>query len=177
MKKFRILACALLATGFGLTSCSSDDDTGDVNSEVQIEGTYNLTAVNTAEPTDFNDDGTSNEDQMEESDCYDGSKLILNSDNTFTYQKNGIVVDVTEGTSGCTDATYNGTWEILNGSGSDVIIRATYQDNNDDDVTLNLVKTGNEIRYTNEFGSYPDRDGDTGGAILTFGAVEYLYVK
>ena len=37
MKKFRILACALLATGFGLTSCSSDDDTGDVNSEVQRE--------------------------------------------------------------------------------------------------------------------------------------------
>ncbi|MEE1898181.1 hypothetical protein GN157_00835 [Flavobacterium rakeshii] len=177
MKKFRVLACTLLVTGFGLTSCSSDDDAGDVNNETQIAGTYNLTAVNTAEATDFDEDGTAHIDQMQETDCYDGSKLILNADSTFTFDKNGVVVNTDEGTSGCTDATYTGTWEILNGSGSDVIVRATYQDNNDDDVVLNLVKSGNEITITDEFGSYPDRDEDTGGAILTFGAVEYLYVK
>lgn len=177
MKKFRVLACTLLVMGFGLTSCSSDDDTAGVNNETQIEGTYNLTAVTTAEPTDFDADGTSHSDQMQETDCYNGSQLVLNADNTFTFEKNGVVVDTTEGTSGCTNATYTGTWEILTGSGSDVIIRATYQDNNDDDVILNLVKTGNEITYTNEFGTYPDRDEDTGGAILTFGAVEYLFVK
>ena len=177
MKKFRILACTLLVTGFGLTSCSSDDDSQGVNNEVQIEGTYNLTAVSTAEPTDFDQDGTSHEDQMQETDCYDGSKLILNADNTLTYHKNSVVVDVTEGNSACTEATYAGNWEILSGTGSNVILRLNYVDNNDTTVTMNVVKTGNEITYTNEFGTYPDRDEDTGGAVLTFGTVEYLFVK
>ncbi|RYJ44352.1 hypothetical protein [Flavobacterium beibuense] len=177
MKKFRILACTLLVTGFGLTSCSSDDDAQDVNNEVQIEGTYNLTAVKTVEPTDFDEDGTSHEDQMQETNCYDGTKLVLNADNTLTYQKNSVLIDVTEGNSACTEATYAGNWELLSGAGSDVILRLTYVDNNDDTVTMNVVKTGNEIRYTNEFGTYPDRDEETGGAVLTFGAVEYLFVK
>lgn len=175
MKKFKILACALAITGFGLTSCSNDDDNA-VNEEAQIAGTYNLTEVRTAEPTDFNDDGTFNANQMRESDCYNDSKLILNADNTFTYHKNRIIVNTADGTSGCTEGTFTGTWTILDGSGSDAVIAATYEDNNGDETTLNLVKTGVEIIQTDLFGTYPDRN-DEGGAITTFGEVEYVYRK
>ena len=176
MKKFRILACTLLVTGFGLTSCSNDDDNGDVNNDVEIAGTYNLTEVNTAESTDFNDDGSSNENQMEESDCYNDSRIILNSDSTFEYQKNSIVVNEDDGTSGCTEGGFGGTWEILSSAGTDAVIRAVYENDNGDNVTINLVKTGNTIMYTDAFASYPDRDED-GGAIYVIGDVEYVFVK
>ncbi len=176
MKKFRILACTLLVTGFGLTSCSSDDDSGDVNNEAEIAGTYNLTAVNTAEPTDFNADGTFNTNQTMESDCYDDSRIVLNSDNSFEYQRNSIVVNEDDGTSGCTEGSFGGTWEILSGSGSNVIIAAVYENSNGDNVTLNLVKDGNTITYVDAFGSYPDRN-DEGGAIYVFGEVQYVFVK
>ena len=176
MKKFRILACTLLVTGFGLTSCSSDDDNGDVNNDVEIAGTYNLTSVITAEPTDFNDDGSSNENQMEESDCYNNSRIVLNSDNSFEYQKNTIIVNEDDGTSGWTEGSFGGTWELLSSSGSDAIIRATYENNNGNDVTINLVKEGNIITFTDAFASYPDRD-DNGGAVYVIGTVEYVFVK
>src|SRR5690606_27531404 len=91
MKKFRLLALTLAITGFGLTSCSNDDDS-DANNETQIAGTYDLEEVITAEPTDFDEDGDFNENQMNESDCYDDSRIILNADNTLTYHSNSIII-------------------------------------------------------------------------------------
>lgn len=173
MKKFRLLALTLAIAGFGLTSCSNDDDNNQ-NNEAQIAGTYNLEEVNTADPTDFDDNGTSSENQMDESNCYDDSEIILNADGTFTYQRNSIVVNTTDGTSGCTEGTFSGTWELLDGSGVDAVIAATYEDANGDETTINLVKEGNTITYMNLFGSYPDRN-EEGGAIYTFGSVEYVF--
>lgn len=175
MKKFQILACTIALAALSVTSCSNDDDNA-VNEEAQIAGTYNLVEVRTAEPTDFNVDGTFNANQMNESDCYDDSKLILNADNTFTYHKNRIIVNTADGTAGCTEGTFTGMWEILDGSGSDAVIQAVYEDNNGDETTLNLVKTGLQLSQADLFGSYPDRN-DTGGAITTFGEVEYIYRK
>lgn len=176
MKKFKVLACALVITGFGLTSCSNDDDNDNVNNEAQIEGTYNLTEVNTAEATDFNEDGTLHDNQMEESSCYDDSRIILNADETFTYHKNYILVNEVDGTSACAEGSFTGTWVRLSGSGSDAVIAATYETDNGNDVTINLVKTGNTLVYDDTFGSYPDRN-EEGGATSVFGSVEYIFVK
>jgi len=175
MKKFRLLALTLAITGFGLTSCSNDDDS-DANNETQIAGTYDLEEVITAEPTDFDEDGDFNENQMNESDCYDDSRIILNADNTLTYHSNSIIINTTDGTSGCTQGTFSGTWELVDGSGTDAVIAATYEDANGDETTINLVKEGTTLTYVALFGSYPDRN-EEGGAIYTFGTVEYVFRK
>lgn len=177
MKKIKILVSALIIAGFGFTftSCSDDDDE-DNNNNSGIAGTYKLSEFNTEDPTDFDMDGTSNIDQTEESNCYDDSKIVLSSDNTFTYDRNYILVDEGAGTSACADADYTGTWEIFASSGSTVVITATYQNENDEEVTMTLTKQGNTLTETQIFSEYPDRN-DADGAILTNGDVELVYTK
>ncbi|HEX8562071.1 MAG TPA: hypothetical protein VF676_03730 [Flavobacterium sp.] len=172
MKKINVLLCSLAIASFGFTSCEDDDDTN----EAAIAGTYTLREVNTQAPTDFDEDGTPHTNQREESDCYDGSKIVLRSDQTFTYQDNYILVDETNGTFTCAENTFEGVYTVESGSGSDAVITATYENNAGEDVTLMLTKEGNELSYTRAglFAQYPDRD-DAGGATYTIGTTEFVY--
>lgn len=177
MKK-NLLFCSLVIAAFGFTSCSSDDDNNN-NNDVEIEGTYHLTEVNTEDATDFDQDGTPHINQMDESDCYDEGKITLNADNTFTYVMTGILVDEAAGTAGCAeDNTVSGTWEIVEGVGEDAIIEATYEDNNGDDVTVMFTKQGDMLTLmdNNIFSEYADRN-EEGGAIYTLGSTEYVFEK
>ncbi len=174
MKKIKVLLCALAIAGFGFTSCEDDDDTN----QNRIAGTYNLVEVNTQAATDFDEDGTEHINQKEESNCYDGAKIILRSDQTFTFHNNYILVDETNGNATCAESTFEGTYTVESGSGSNAVITATYENNNEEDVVLMLTKVGNEISYTQAglFSQYPDRD-DSGGAIYTNGSVEWVFRK
>ncbi|WP_294822896.1 hypothetical protein [uncultured Flavobacterium sp.] len=177
MKKINLMACTLILAGLGFTACSDDDN--DSNSESRIEGTYHLREVNTAEATDFDEDGDSNIDQTKESDCYDNGKITLRSDNTFTYVATAILVNEDDGTDGCaSNVTYTGTWEIVEGSGTTALIAITYEDENNDDVTLTLTKQGDELIWAdnNIFSAYPDRN-DAGAAVYTQGSITYVYEK
>ncbi len=177
MKKINVMVCSLVLAGLVFTACS-DDDT-DSNSESRIEGTYNLEEVNTAEATDFDMDGDSNIDQTEESNCYRDGKITLRSDNTFSYVATAILVNEQDGTTGCaTNVTYTGTWEIIEGSGTTAIIDITYEDENNDDVTLTLTKQGDQLIWEDDniFSTYPDRN-DAGAAVYTSGSTTYVYEK
>lgn len=177
MKKMKFLVCSLALAGLGFTACSDDDS--DSNSESRIEGTYELEEVNTAEATDFDDDGDSHIDQTEESNCYNSGKITLRADNTFTYVATAILVNEAEGTDGCASSTtYTGTWEIVEGSGTTAIIAMTYEDANNDDVTLTLTKQGDKLIWEDDniFSQYPDRN-DAGAAIYTPGSITYVYEK
>lgn len=176
MKRLNLLLCAVVATGLGFTSCSSDDDTITVNDDVQIAGTYRLTEVNTDSETDFNQDGTANLNQMNESNCYDNSEIIFNADNTFTYEIKSILVDETEGTSACNENIVSGTWVLQGGVGSTAIIDATYENPNGSDVTIRFNKEGNELTQYSLLTQYPDRDMN-GGAVYSWGSVEMIFTK
>lgn len=177
MKKIKLFAFALAVASFGFTSCNDDDD--DVvtaPNDYGIAGTYNLSAVNTGNPTDFNQDGTESDNQMDESDCYDGGKITLNADGTFEYVMKTILVNTSTGGSACDDFTAHGTWTLDSGSGTSAIIDATYEAENGDDVNITLNKTGNQLQLYSLFAAYPDRNGD-GGAIYTVGELELLFTK
>ncbi|RRJ93657.1 DUF5004 domain-containing protein [Flavobacterium macacae] len=177
MKKIKFTLGAIIFAGMTLTSCSSDDNNDNGSNEVEIAGTYNLVEFNTEDPTDFNQDGTLNGNQTLETSCYSGSKIILNSDGSFKYQENRILVDVTNGTSACTTPSqYLGTWVNNGGAGTTAIITATYLDENDDTRTLTLTKEGNRITDFRLFAQYPDRN-EAGGAIYSIGDVEIIYEK
>lgn len=176
MKKINLFVCMLAIAGLGFTSCSDDDSSNTGNTDVEIAGTYDLREVNTQEATDFDEDGTLHINQMEESDCYNNSKVTFNADNTFTADMNGIIVNEDNGTSACAQTTVSGTWEIYAGTGANVVLRVRYEDDNGDNVVANFTKQGGKLTMYELFSEYPDRNAQ-GGAVYTNGDVEYIYDK
>ncbi|PZR22971.1 MAG: hypothetical protein DI539_04105 [Flavobacterium psychrophilum] len=175
MKKINLFVSMLAVAGLGFTSCSDDDN--DSTSDVKIEGTYNLDEVNTAAETDFDEDGDSHIDQMEESNCYNGGKVKLNSDNTFEYTITGIIVS--EGEAGCAQSqTVTGVYTAQPAADpKNALITLTY-DNNGQTVTRQFNKVGDELTWSDNtvLSTYPDRNDD-GAAILVPGATQYVYEK
>ena len=64
-----------------LFSCKKDDDG---NTEISLDGTWRLTAFTTENAYDLNEDGTSSNDVIAETGCYQNETLVFNSDNTGT---------------------------------------------------------------------------------------------
>lgn len=179
MKKIRLIACALAVASFGFTSCNDDDDEDApiVYPDVSIAGTYALVAVNTGSPTDFNEDGTENGNQMLESTCYNGSKIVLAPDGTLAYHIKKIVVDEVAGTSACSDEYVGlGTWVLDGGSGTTAVIDATYEAENGDTIDITLNKTGSQLQLYSILTQYPDKNGD-GDAYYNVGDLELLFKK
>ena len=172
MKKINFILGALVFAGLGVTSCSNDDDSTDSG---RIEGTYKLTEVNTGTDTDFDKNGVAHRNQMEETICYNDGQIKFNSDNTFSYDMKGVVVNVANGDSACSESTVSGTWSAT-GTGNDIIISATYENENGDDIAFRLTKDGNELKNSIPLSTYPDRNA-SGGAIYTVGSVELVFKK
>jgi len=172
MKKRNVLLGLFAVAAMSITSCS-DDDSGNGGS---IAGTYDLEEVNITNPIDFDEDGDSNRDLTEESDCYDSGKITLNADNTLSYTYSRVSIDEQLGTDSCASNTFSGTWTLEGQTGSTTIISATYVDENNDNVPLQLIKRGNDLTYTPLIGQYPTRN-DEGGAEYAIGAVEYVFKK
>ncbi|MHA3787186.1 hypothetical protein ACX0HA_03175 [Flavobacterium hauense] len=176
MKKINLFICSLAIAGLGFTSCSDDDNEG-TNNDVKIEGTYNLDEVNTAAATDFDQDNDSHIDQMEESDCYDGGRVILNSDNTFEYKITGILIN--DGVAGCAQTqTVTGVYTAESASDpKNALITLTYN-NNGQTVTRQFNKVGDKLTWSDAtiISSYPDRNDD-GAAVMVPGSTQYVYEK
>lgn len=102
MKKIKI---ALLAVA-GCFALACDDDRDTDNRD--ITGTYDLTAFNTPAPVDYDGDGTSSANMLDESDCYDDSRITINRDGTYILEDNFIGIHGT--TSFCDSRITKGTW-------------------------------------------------------------------
>ena len=101
-------------------SCEDEplDPAIDVSGNSAVVGTYFMTAFNSSIPTDLNQDGTSSTNQLNETNCFDGSYIIMSSDNTFIANSKGIDIDEqgTTSTIACfEDEEVSGTWS-LNGN-------------------------------------------------------------
>jgi len=176
MKKLKFLFGMLAIGGLLFTSCNSDDDsnTTPVDTSNGIAGAYNLVEFRTPNDTDINRDGTPHPNQMSETDCYNDSKLTFNADNTFTYAYRA--VNVADGIGTCASATFTGTWQISGTSGSTVNIAATYQNASNQNVTLNLSKTGNRLTQTTLLAQYPNVNNDN-VLVTSIGTVVLVFEK
>jgi hypothetical protein len=175
MKKLNLLLCAFAMTGFLACSDDDDDNTPNPTPTFPISGVFYLTEVNTQTETDFNNDGTPHENQKLESECYDESRLVFNSDHSFTYYMNGIAIDEAAATSICTSEIYNGTWELYGGSESTGVIHATYTVDGAQQV-MQLNKEGDIITHLIPFGPYPDTNSN-GDPIYTTGDVTMTFER
>ena len=176
MKRINLLVGAMALTAFGFVSCSDDDSDG---SDVKFSGTYDLVEVNTQNATDFNDDGTKNVNQLKESNCYNDGKIILNDDGSLKYVITKILVDASDGTSGCATAyEAAGKWEAQSTNGNNTTIEAAFTNQNGASQTITLIKRGDNLTYTDDtiLSTYPDRNAD-GEAINTRGSITYVFEK
>ena len=87
-----------------------------------IVGNYLLTSFTSSEPTDINADGTSSNNILSETACFNDMHLILNSNNTFVAESKGadiqieVINNVETQVIGCfVDPDEDGTW-VLNGN-------------------------------------------------------------
>ena len=63
-----------------LASCSSDDDNG--NNGTSLEGNWKLTAFETENAYDLNNDGTASKSVMDETNCYQNETIRFDADGT-----------------------------------------------------------------------------------------------
>lgn len=87
-----------------------------------IVGNYLLTSFTSSEPTDINADGTSSNNILSETACFNDMHLILNSNNTFVADSKGadiqieVINNIETEVIGCfVDPDEDGTW-VLNGN-------------------------------------------------------------
>ncbi len=74
MKKF----FGLLFIAIAFTACSSDDD----NNTTSVEGTWKLTAFETENAYDLNNDGTASRSVMNETNCYQNETVVFKANGT-----------------------------------------------------------------------------------------------
>lgn len=154
MKTIRsILTLLVLTLSFTIISCDNEPIdpvlSGGGSGGSGVVGTYFMTAFNSSIPTDLNGDGIASVNQMNETNCFNGSFITLNSDNTFVADSKGldINIDGTTSTIECfDDGNFTGTWALV---GNQLYI--TYTEDGDEYTDVATL-SGNTIVSTVENG-------------------------
>jgi lipocalin-like protein len=102
-----------------LSSCNNDDDNNNANAD--YAGTYNMTAWNAPVAMDFDGNGTTSANFMTESNCYNNSRMTLNSNGTYNMTYNSMGITGTTTNCAATQTT-TGTWTR---SGNSIMTTAT----------------------------------------------------
>ena len=170
----------LAAAGcLSLTSCSNDDDNNQVqlnppptqNANADLVGTYRMTSWNSPSSIDFDGDGTSNTNMMNESQCYSNSTMSINNNGTYTMTYN--YMDINNGTVTCGTESTNGTW-VRNGNsfttthmsgGENMNTNYNFAANNSTTLTRNMTNW-----------NYPSMDED-GNAMFSQGNVSMIMTR
>ncbi len=154
----QIAACGDPNGVLQITVNSLGDCTGDDNNEpddAEVVGTWKLTAWNTTEATDINNDGTASINALDEIDCYDNETIVFNADNTgtvmsTTYAELSLTIE-----AGTTDSyifTQECIDEIENTQITWTQTGNTIMITDEDDVEFSFTLSGNEMSNTVEEG-------------------------
>lgn len=172
MKNLKMLMLAV-AGCLTLASCSDDDNNDNVNNNpnADITGTYRMTAWNAPTSIDFDGDGTSNINMMNESPCYNNSIMNVNSDGTYTMTYR--YVNIESGAVSCGTETTNGTW-VRNGNS----FTTTHMSAGQSMSTDYSFSGGNQTTLTRNMNNwnYPSING-TGGQVYSTGNVSMVMTR
>lgn len=101
MKKFFMLAAVAIMA----MSCSDDDNSSTNNNQTSLVGTWKLTALTTDEPLDINGDDVESTDFIAETECFDETQLVFNSNSTAVMTLNYYFF-------GCYEASAPADWSL-----------------------------------------------------------------
>ncbi len=167
MKKLKFVLLAV--AGCFALACDDDRETGNRD----ITGTYDLTAFNTPMAIDYDGDGISSTNMINESRCYDDARITINRDGTYFLED--AYVGINGATTFCDLRIIKGTWTR---SGNSL---TTTSDLADDIVVTNYVFTTENGMSKNTMtaisnANYPSRNG-SGNPQSSFGSVNVVYTK
>jgi hypothetical protein len=152
MKNFRMLmltaAVCLTAAPF-FNSCDDFTDDSLPTDNSGIAGTFKMTAFNTPTPVDYDGNGTSSSNLLDESDCFVDNYIRLNSNHTYARIDN--YIDLSSGVPACAEYNETGTWK-----------------RDGDLITTTSSDTNGYLPYDTEFNS-------AGGTTLTINYVDVAY--
>ncbi|MGB1230820.1 MAG: hypothetical protein ACPG5M_01130 [Winogradskyella sp.] len=151
MKKnvLKVLALLMVVISF---SCSNDDDGGSDN--VELTGTWKLTALNAIETYDLNNDGSASINLLNEMNCLTNETLVFSDTNVVTANSTSYVDIYAELETGSTtdyDYTVECESEVYSDpatyvrNGNSVTI--TIQDDEDEDEVLVGIISGNTFSF------------------------------
>lgn len=160
-----------------LASCSSDDDNG--NNGTSLEGNWKLTAFETENAYDLNNDGTASKSVMDETNCYQNETMNFDADGTgevtFTSYAD-IQLTLVAGTTN----EYEYTVECI--SETEVTPFVYEKDGNEVNLIIsgagNVTATlsGNTLTYVFQDGFFVDVD-DNGTTITITEDITFVYTK
>lgn len=146
MRKFIGLASLVIIGSFTLNSCDpwEDETYHGPENEIEVSGTWKLTALQLTEAVDFNGDGTASTDLMAETNCYQNELIVFNADFTGKGISNSYaeieIVDPTY-TVNCVQEVEESpmTWEQPNAS----LVKITAEG-----VVVEAALSGDQLQYT-----------------------------
>lgn len=157
--------------------CSDTDTSGWIGPRVVsavggpvsgVVGNYKLTAFNSSVPTDLNNDGTNNTNQMNEVSCFNNSFLLVNANNTYVADQAGVELASDGGYSCFTEPDDTGTWVLagnqLSFISSDISMGTT-----------TFTVSGNTLTYTVPAGTV--LDDDNGVVVEVTADLTLIYTK
>ncbi|WP_378181691.1 lipocalin family protein [Aquimarina sp. SS2-1] len=138
----------LISFALVFTSCSNDDDGGDVSPDtVSLVGTWELTSASGALPLDLDMNGSASSNLLDELPCFE-DMIVVNDDNTYDQTASELDVNVELGvppvvTASCTGMTLTetGTWS-LEGD------QLTFEANGMDPRTVTITLTETSLSFT-----------------------------
>ncbi|MFN2260998.1 MAG: DUF5004 domain-containing protein [Psychroflexus sp.] len=137
---------SLLSISFLLLSCSDDDDQVQTLSENDLQGSWTLVEMNASSGVDLNNDGTSNTDITNETDCFDNMTVDFQAENNFMLDYPGLDFDQVDGETvlNCNDNNTTGSYSL---NGSTLSITTEIENTVEtDDFQVNL--NGNQLSFT-----------------------------
>jgi hypothetical protein len=177
MKKiFLLVICA----GLAAVSCSHDDDKGtNTDPSLDLVGVYRMTAWNAPVAVDYDGNGISSANLMNETPCFNNSQISINADKTFSFTYNSVAIDTISGST-CHSLNSVGNW-VRHGNTVTIISAATD--------TLTLPTSSNFIFVPASVATapllisslpaslYPSINADTGAFEYATGDVNFVMTK
>jgi len=143
MKKHLITVVVLLSL---LNSCKEDES----ELPITVEGTWKLTAWNSANAYDFNGDGITNTNLLKEFNCYHNEFMVFKADGTGIV-KSGSFADVSATLVTGTENTYTYTIACIQGQDNSFFNWSRPNENTivftQNNGTDNLTLNGNKISF------------------------------
>ena len=166
-------AICLTAAPF-FNSCSDMTDDSAPTDNSGIAGTYKMTAFNIpGDAIDFDGNGTSSTNLVNESDCFNSNILRLNADHTYLKVDN--FIDMSSGVAACADFLETGVWR----RDGDVITTTSSSsgDNGLEPYELTYTYNGDTGTLTESETDFTYPTIDIGSQSTAVGDVNFVYTK
>lgn len=172
-KCLKITLLALLSTF--IISCSDDDPQNQTLSSSDIVGNWSLVEINSTPAVDLEDDGNSDPNVMNQTDCFDGMSLDFDNNGNVTAVSSEIDYDDSASPSfNCSLRTDSGSYTLNN---SDLSVTITL-DGSQETETLNVDVQNNTLSFIVTESDVADYfNVPSGESFSSINELEFVYQK